>query len=60
MKFKCIKGMATPESVVVMQDDNVKLISTDEGEVVVEGVDGWCKGIELTFTPKEFVEHFKS
>jgi len=62
MKFECIKGMATKDntSVVVMQGDIVKLISIDEGEVLVEGVAGWCNGIELLFTPKKFVEHFKS
>jgi len=61
-KFECIKGMATSDdvSVVVMQGDVVELISTDEGEVLVEGVAGWCKGFELTFTPREFVIHFKS
>ena len=62
MKFKCIKGLATSDnvSVVVMEGDIVELVSTDEGEVLVEGVAGWCKGFELTFTPKEFVTHFKS
>ena len=62
MKLECIKGMATRDnvSVVVMQGDVVKLISADEGEVLVEGVAGWCKGFELTFTPGEFVTHFKS
>ena len=62
MQFECIKGMATSDdvTVVVMQGDIVELVSTDEGEVLVEGIAGWCKGFELTFTPKEFVEYFKS
>jgi hypothetical protein len=61
MKFECIKGMATSDnvSVVVMQGDIVELISTDEGEVLVEGIAGWCKGFELTFPPREFTTHFK-
>lgn len=61
MKFECIKGMATSDnvSVVVMQGDIVELISTDEGEVLVEGIAGWCKGFELTFPPREFTTYFK-
>ena len=62
MKFECIKGMATSDniSVVVMQGDWVELVSTDEGEVVVNGIAGWCKGFELTFTPREFTTHFRT
>jgi hypothetical protein len=62
MIFECIKGIATSDnvSVVVMQGDVVKLISTEEGEVLVEGEWGWCKGLELTFTPREFVTHFET
>jgi hypothetical protein len=59
MKFKCIKGMADNENVVVMQGDIVTFIKTEEGVVIVEGELGWCKGWELMFTPKEFVVHFK-
>ncbi len=61
MKFECIKGMATPDnvSVVVMQGDWVELVSTDEGEVLVNGVAGWCNGFELTFLPSTFTTHFR-
>jgi hypothetical protein len=61
MKFECIKGMATSDniSVVMMQGDIVTVVSTDEGEVVVEGKAGWCTGFELVFTPKEFTTYFK-
>ena len=61
MKFECIKGMADSDNVnvVVMQGDIVILNEVNEGEVLVEGRAGWCKGIELNFTPKQFVEHFK-
>ena len=62
MKFECIKGIATSDniSVVVMEGDVVELISTDEGDILVEGVSGWCKGFELNFSPREFVTHFKT
>ena len=59
-KFKCIKGLATEENVVIMQNDEVKFISHDEGDVLVIGTNGWCDGMELTFTPKQLVEHFES
>jgi hypothetical protein len=61
MKFECIKGMADTDNVnvVVMQGDVVELIEQTEGSIEVEGVAGWCKGFELSFTPKQFAEHFK-
>jgi len=61
MKFECIKGMADSSNinVVVMQGDVVKFIESDEGEVLVEGIAGWCKGMELSFNPRDFVFHFK-
>jgi hypothetical protein len=60
-KFECIKGLADSENinVIVMQGDIVTLDGTDDGEVCVEGIAGWCKGRELTFSPRQFVEHFK-
>jgi len=61
MKFECIKGMADSENmnVVVMQGDIVVLNETDNGWVYCEGIAGWCKGIEIDFTPSQFTEHFK-
>lgn len=61
MKFQCIKGMSDNENVniVVMQGDIVKFIEQNEGEILVEGLAGWCNGFELYFTPKQFVEHFQ-
>ena len=61
MKFECIKGMADSDNinVVVMQGDIVKFIESGEGDVYVEGIAGWCEGMELNFTPKQFTEHFK-
>jgi hypothetical protein len=62
MLFKCIKGMADKGNinVVCMQGDLVELISSDEGEILVEGTEGWCRGFEICFTPREFVDHFAS
>ena len=62
LKYECIKGIATSEGhdVVIMQGDIVKVLETNEGEVLVEGVDGWCEEMELSFTPREFVEHFRT
>jgi hypothetical protein len=61
MKFECIKGMADSDNVnvVIMQGDIVIFNEVNEGDVLVEGVAGWCKGVELNFTPKQFTEHFK-
>jgi hypothetical protein len=61
MKFECIKGMADSDNVnvVVMQGDVVTFDGSDEGEVYVTGIAGWCKGVELIFTPKQFVEYFR-
>tara|TARA_B110000503_G_C7029844_1_gene363524 strand:+ start:405 stop:614 length:210 start_codon:yes stop_codon:yes gene_type:complete len=61
MKFECIKGMADGDNinVVVMQGDIVTFDDSDEGEVSVTGIAGWCEGFELIFTPKQFVDHFK-
>ena len=42
-----------------MQGDIVKFIESGEGDVYVEGIAGWCEGMELNFTPKQFTEHFK-
>jgi hypothetical protein len=61
MKFECIKGIASSgnECVIVMQGDIVTFDGSDEGEVCVTGIDGWCEGVELIFQPNVFVEHFR-
>ena len=50
MKFKCIKGMADSDNVnvIIMQNDVVIFNESSEGEVLVEGIAGWCKGWELS------------
>ena len=61
MKFECIKGLADTDNinVIVMQGDVVVFNEIEEGMVYVEGIAGWCKGLELNFTPKQFTECFK-
>ena len=41
MKFKCIKGIADSENinVIVMQNDIVIFNESDEGKVLVKGID---------------------
>ena len=61
-KFECIKGLETTDnlSVIVMQGDIVELVDHEEGDICVEGIRGWCSGLEINFTPSQFVTHFKS
>ena len=59
-KFKCIKGLAAEENVIIMQNDEVQFITSDDGDILVFGIKGWCDGMELTFEPKQFVIHFES
>jgi len=57
-KFKCIKGLATEHFICCMQNDIVSLLSVDENEIIVRGIFGWCSEVEITFTAKEFANHF--
>jgi len=59
MKLECIKGYAHEEGIVCLQGDIVVLTGTDEGIVELEGIEGWCYSIEMSFTPKIVAEHFK-
>jgi len=60
--YKCIKGMADKEdaNVICMQGDLVEVLEINEGEILVEGYQGWCEGCEICFTPSQFVNHFES
>ena len=60
-KYQCIKGMADAENlnVIITQCDVVKVVKVEEGSIHVEGEAGWCEGKKLSFTPKQFTEHFK-
>ena len=58
MKFKCIKGIATNESVICLQNDVVDLVEIGENDIAVLGIFGWCANHELNFGAKEFAECF--
>jgi len=60
IKFKCIKGLATEENVIIMQNDEVQFRPSGDEDIIVFGIKGWCDGMELCFTPKQLVEHFES
>jgi hypothetical protein len=58
MILKAIKGYASEENVVFLTGDKVKVLGTEEGLVDLIGVDGWCNGIEMNFSPKIVAECF--
>lgn len=60
--FKCIKGIANRQSVIVSKGDVIKIgpYPPEEGVIHVEGVSGWCKNHELSLPPTEFVKHFET
>jgi len=60
-RFECIKGMANDFDVIVMQGDIVmfECIDSDNNTVDVEGIAGWCFGKELSFSPRQIVDHFR-
>lgn len=59
MILKAIKGYSTDENVVFLTGDVVRVIEMEEGIVYLEGITGWSKGIELSFSPKIVAEYFK-
>jgi hypothetical protein len=61
MKLECIKGFADEDQIICLQGDIVVFNGIDDdGIVELEGVEGWCDGLILTFSPQIVVEHFKS
>ena len=58
--LECIKGYFTEENVVFLEGDVVKVISVEEGMIYLEGIFGWCKGIEMSFSPRIIAECFKT
>lgn len=58
--FECIEGYATDENLVVAQGDILQFLESEEGMLYFIGIAGWCKGIEINFTPKIIAKHFKS
>ena len=59
MKLEVIKGYSTNENVVFLQGDIVEVIGTEEGAIELIGVEGWCEGIEMNFSPRVISEYFK-
>jgi len=61
LQFICTKGIVDKDNinVICMEGDVVKFIKVDEGDILVEGIVGWCNGKELNFTPKQFSKCFK-
>lgn len=60
MKLEAIKGYYTEENVVFLTGDIVKLVEMEEGNVMLEGVAGWCKGVIMDFSPEIVATHFKA
>ena len=56
--LKAIKGYATEENVVFLTGDKVKVLGVEEGLVDLIGVDGWCNGMKMDFSPKVVAECF--
>jgi hypothetical protein len=59
MRLEAIKGYATNENLVFMEGDTVKVVDVEEGMIYLEGIFGWCSGIEMSFTPEIIAKHFK-
>jgi hypothetical protein len=57
-QLKAIKGYATEENVVFLTGDKVEVLGVEEGWIDLIGIDGWCNGIEMSFTPKIVAECF--
>ena len=59
-RLKCIEGLADSDNVnvICLQGDEVEVREVNEGCIEVEGVFGWCEGVELSFTPKQVAQHF--
>ena len=58
--FYATKGYYTNENIVFMKNDLVKVTNVEEGMVYLEGVKGWCEGIEMNFIPKLVAEYFET
>jgi hypothetical protein len=57
--LQATKGYSTEENVVFLENDIVKVTSVEEGMIYLEGVSGWCKEIEMNFSPRIIAECFK-
>ena len=61
MKLKCFKGFTDSENlnIICLQGDTVELRDVDEGEVLLVGVSGFCRDLEISLTPKQVVAYFE-
>ena len=58
--LQATKGYFTEEDVAFLEGDVVEVLSVEEGMVYLNGVSGWCKGIEMNFSPRIIAECFKT
>ena len=56
--LKCIRGIYDETNVICLEGDLVRVMNVVEGEILVEGLEGWCIGFDLSFTPKQIVSNF--
>ena len=56
--LKCFRGIYDKTNVICLQGDLVSVTNVDEGEIIVEGIEGWSIGHDMSFTPKQIVSHF--
>jgi hypothetical protein len=60
--FNVKKSFAIDNQVIVMEDDQLKYLSTNNDDesvdIYFEVVNSfWCEGIEINLTPQQVVEH---
>lgn len=59
MKLEAIKGYSTEKNVLFLTGDVMKVVDREEGEITVEVVAGWNKGVELSLSPEIVAGYFK-
>ena len=59
MKLEAIKGYSTEKAILFLTGDVMKVISREGGEIGVEVVAGWNKGVRLSFSPEIIAGYFK-
>ena len=60
--YQAFKGKTSPDNEIVLwlKGDKIKVLDAIAGEIHVEGVSGWCAGVDLYLTPRDFVKHFET
>jgi len=54
------KSYASDENLIFMKNDLVKVTSVENEMIFLEGVKGWCEGLEINLTPKIVAEYFET